>query len=261
MTDLPRLAAATTADWSDLVDELDRWGEVGRVARLWWRDDDAVTATPELSRLLDITAEAPVALAVIPAAARPELAAALASAPNSAVLQHGWRHANHASAGKKSEYPPDRLPAEVAAEIAAGRARLEGMFGSRALPVLVPPWNRYAAELLPLLPEAGIAAISVLAGPAAPAMRNDLSRIDVHVDLVAWKAGRGFIGEAAALSGLLGHLCARRVSPGRAAEPVGILTHHLVMEGRAAAFLYKLVALVAAHSAARWASVPELLAI
>src|SRR5271154_5648558 len=105
MIDRVRVDQAMTAEWPDLMDELDRWGMVGRVAILWWRDDDAVTMTPQLGNLLRIVGDVPVALAVIPALARPELAVALHGMPLVAVLQHGWQHANRAPHGKKSEYP------------------------------------------------------------------------------------------------------------------------------------------------------------
>jgi hypothetical protein len=77
MTYLPRVAAAKSAEWCDLVDELDRWEEAGRVAQLWWRDDDAVAPTPALDRLLDVAAGIPLSLAVIPAEMVRELATAL----------------------------------------------------------------------------------------------------------------------------------------------------------------------------------------
>src|SRR5439155_22105520 len=108
------------AGWPDLMAEFDRWGEAGRIAELWWRDDDAVTATPQLSELLRLAGEVPLALAAIPAHARPELSAALFDAPQVSMLQHCWRHANHGGHGKKSEYPEDRPATIVAAEIAAG---------------------------------------------------------------------------------------------------------------------------------------------
>jgi hypothetical protein len=43
-----------TGKWPDLVAELDRWGETGHVASLWWRDDDAVAPTPVLTALLKV---------------------------------------------------------------------------------------------------------------------------------------------------------------------------------------------------------------
>ena len=246
-----------TAEWPDLVAELDRWGEAGQVASLWWRDDDAVAATPELTALLRLAGETPLALAVIPAEARPDLAEVLVPSPQVAVLQHGWRHVNHAAHGKKCEFPPGRPKADVAAELAAGHARLKALFGPRALPVLVPPWNRFAAEFLPLLAEAGIAGLSAMASREASPLPHGIARIDVRVDLVAWKGDRGFIGAPAALGALVGQLRARRLGAGDFAAATGILTHHLVMDRATAGFLERLIALVDAHGAAHWAAVPR----
>ncbi|HJY51084.1 MAG TPA: hypothetical protein VJ349_20980, partial [Stellaceae bacterium] len=94
--------------------EFDFWEETGKIATLWWRDDDAVRPTARLGRLLSIAPGVPVSLAVIPADAEPELAQwldqHLRSAPKAsvAVLQHGWRHLNHSGVGKKSEFPAER---------------------------------------------------------------------------------------------------------------------------------------------------------
>jgi len=259
MIDRMRVDQAPTAEWSDLVDELDRWGLAGRVADLWWRDDDAVTETPKLADLLRLAGEVPVALAVIPALARPELATAFDDYPLVAVLQHGWQHANRAQHGKKSEYPEGRLAAAVAAEIGAGQGRLKALFGQRALAALAPPWNRFAGEFLPLLCANGVAGISTMVSPSGAALPPGLVAIDVHVDLVAWRGDRGFIGAAAALGGLVRHLRASRLHAAARSGPVGILTHHLIMDGPTAAFLDRLIPLVRGHEAARWANAAELL--
>src|ERR1700680_995900 len=136
--------------------------------------------------------------------------------------------------------------------------RLVGLFGPRALPVFVPPWNRFAAEFLPLLGAAGIAGLSAMARDPS-ALPHGIARIDVHVDLVAWKQDRGFIGAPAALAGLVGQLRARRLGGGDLAAATGILTHHLVMDRVTAGFLDRLIALIDGHGAARWAAVGELL--
>ncbi len=258
MIDLVRFDQATTAEWPDLVDELDRWGEAGRVANLWWRDDDAVTPTPQLSELLRLAGEVPVALAVIPALAQPGLATALEGRPRIVVLQHGWKHANRATHGKKSEYPEGRSASVVAAEIGAGRARLKALFGRRVVALLVPPWNRFAGEFLPLLSRNGIAGISTMVSPSGAALPPDLVAIDVHVDLVAWHGDHGFIGAAAALGGLVDHLRANRLGAADEAGPIGILTHHLIMDTPTAAFLDRLTALIGTHAASRWANAAEL---
>jgi hypothetical protein len=259
MIDLVRIDAATTAEWPDLVDELERWGMDGRVATLWWRDDDAVTVTPQLDDLLHLAGGLPVALAVIPALARPELANALSGTSGALLLQHGWQHRNRARHGKKSEYPEGRPAALVAAEIGAGRARLKALFGSRALPVLVPPWNRIAPEFLPLLSANGLAGLSTMVSPSGAAVPPGLTIIDVHVDLVAWRGHRGFIGEGAALGSLVGHLRTSREGDPAARWPIGILTHHLIMDRATSVFLDRLFGLTRTHPACRWAAAGELL--
>jgi len=243
--------------WSDLVAELDHWAEARRVATLWWRDDDAVTTTPELERLLALAEGVPLVLAVIPAAAEPELADALAARPDVVVVQHGWRHANHAGEGKKNEFPQRRQPDHVAAELAAGRARLAALFGDAAWPALAPPWNRLDVPFLPLLPQAGIVALSRMAPRAADEPAPPVAEIDVHLDVVGWREGGGFIGEAAALGAIVAELEGHRFGD-EAEEPIGLLTHHLVMDDATATFLGRLTALVADHPAVRWAGAAEL---
>jgi hypothetical protein len=261
-TPLDAEARATAAGWPDLAEELELWGDAGRVATLWWRDDDATAASAELDRLLALAAGIPVALAVVPGFAEHGLAARLElpDASAVAVLQHGWRHADHATLGRKSEFPPERPWVRAAADLAAGRARLREMFGGRTLAVLAPPWNRFDRRFLPLLAGCGIAAISE-AGPRRSAWpRADVFAANVHVDLVAWAQGRRFVGEAAALALLVGHLRARRLGFVDNAEPTGIMTHHLLRDAAAEDFLCRLLALTAAHPAARWLDAGEVFA-
>jgi hypothetical protein len=257
MNNMSRAGTVPTAEWSGLLGELDRWGEAGRVATFWWRDDDAESVTPQLGRLLALAGAAPVALAVVPAAASRELPGALAPYSTVAVVQHGWRHANHAAAGKKSEFPAERPPGEAARDIAAGRERLARMFGERALPVFVPPWNRIAPQVIPLLAEAGIRGLSVMAPRPEILAQSALAAIDAHVDLVDWHGGRRFIGTAAALGGLVAALRTRHGAPAASGGATGILTHHLVMDDATAAFLGRLQDAVASHAAARWADIRE----
>ena len=258
MSQLPPIAPFMAAGWPDVVDELDRWKNAERVATLWWRDDDAVAPSARLDRLVTIAGTVPIALAVIPAEAESELAvwfsrtARSAAEPKLVVLQHGWRHSNLSGGGKKSEFPPKRYFDEVASDLAEGRSRLTQLFGTRALPVLVPPWNRFDDSFLPLLRDCGINAISRMKPRRAASPAPGIIEANVHVDLVAWAGDRGFIGEGAALGSLVGHLRARRLGCACAEEPTGILTHHLVQDARTDAFLQRLVAVTEAHAAARW---------
>jgi peptidoglycan/xylan/chitin deacetylase (PgdA/CDA1 family) len=246
-------ADAAHATWPGLVSELDRWEEAGQVATLWWRDDDAAAMTPALARLLSLAGPTPLALAVIPEAAETSLADALRGRENVVVLQHGWSHTNHGGTGKKSEFPAERPAIEVEADLAKGHERLGDLFGEVA-PVLAPPWNRFAPEFEMLLPRAGITVLSTMGSRP----RGAAARIDVHVDLVAWKAGRGFVGSDAAVGGIIGELRRRRL--GDSAGPTGILTHHLIMDDATAEFVAELSAVVAGHPTARWVDIREVVA-
>jgi hypothetical protein len=263
---LPRENLVTKAGWPDLVGEFDRWGEGGRVATLWWRDDDAVAASSRLDRLVSIAGDVPISLAVIPAAARPELAEWVADlswsrkASRLAVLQHGWCHTNHAVGGKKNEFPPERSCRAVRSELIEGRDRLASLFGMHVLSVLVPPWNRFASCFLPLLAACGLGAISRLKPRRTPWPSPCIAETNVHIDLVAWATSRGFIGEQAALGGIIGHLQARRLGEVDAEEPTGILTHHLVQDEATDTFLRRLVATTKDHPATRWLDAAEVFA-
>lgn len=254
MTPLPHSPPEASADWEDVSREIDLWDREGRVATLWWRDDDATAPSDRLERLLAIAGSVPLSLAVIPALAEPELAASLADRSSRIeVLQHGWRHANHAADRHKSEWPAGRAPSAVAAELTAGRKRLAALFGARALPVLVPPWNRIDRDLLPLVERCGLFGLSRIgARPAGAPPATRLIEANVHVDLVAWRGDRNFVGEGPALGGLLAHLQARREGAADPAEPTGILTHHRVVDRAGERFLSRLFAATARHPAVRW---------
>jgi hypothetical protein len=252
-------APVTIVAWHDLVEELDRWQEAGRIATLWWRDDDAVEPSAALDRSISLARDVPIALAVIPSLAQPELAIHLArfQGPRIRVLQHGWRHLNHAGNGKKSEFCSERSAREVTAELTQGRTQLFQLFGSLALPVLVPPWNRLDACFLPVVADCGIRAISRATPRRFLRPAPGLIQVNVHIDLVAWGDGRRFIGESAALAGLVHHLAARRLGTACGQEPTGILSHHLIQDEATDAFLRRLFRLTGAHGAARWLDASE----
>lgn len=245
--------------WPALTAELDVWSDAGQHAILWWRDDDAVMATPQLAHLLRLAGGTPVAVAVIPAFARPELAGELATRPQIGVLQHGWQHVNRArDRDKKSEFPPGRPMIAIKAEIAAGRERLAHLFGPQALAVFVPPWNRIADEFLTLLPNCAVTAVSAMAGGRLAEPPAGLRRIDADLDLVDWRGGRKFVGEEAALRRLIGLLQQRRANAARR-TPIGLLTHHLILDRGTTAFMGRLIDAIDGHRAAHWASVGDLL--
>jgi len=228
------------SSWQALADEAARWGDAGRTAELWWRDDDAIDAGPALDRLLALVGDTqtPLALAVVPAQATSALAARLADEPGVDVLQHGYAHTNHAVAlEKKIELGVQRPAMLTLGELATGWMALERLFGPRALAVMVPPWNRIAPVLVPTLPEIGYRGLSTFGPRPRVHPVRGLLQVNTHVDLIDWKGGRTFAGQDAVLAGLVTSLAQAR---GGGGEPVGILSHHLAMDAGAWDFLMSL---------------------
>jgi hypothetical protein len=217
--------------WERFAEEVAR-----RKPVFWLRDDDAVTVTPALQRLLDFGV--PVALAVIPDLAEPEL-----FKKDVAFLQHGCDHRNRAAPGeRKTEFPASEAIPDALERLRRSHERLLSLGKGRVLPVIAPPWNRMRRELAAELPRIGIRGFSSYRGEPVPG----LVQHDAHVDLVAWKAGKRFIGEEEAA----------RLAMTYVAQdgPTGWLTHHAVHDAATWNFLERLFAL----PGPRWVSAAEL---
>jgi len=238
--------------WSALGATLDAVAARGEAIRLWWRDDDAGRDRPALGRLLDI-AEArgvPLALAVVPAWLESRAQAEIAASSRASVLQHGYAHVNHAPAGAKSIELGGRDPALIQGELERGREVLREAFGALFLAVLVPPWNRIDPGLVDRLSDWGFIGLSGF-GPRPAGVRADgLVQANTHLDPVDWRGTRRFTGETAALGRLL------EVLGGD--EPIGILSHHLVMDEAAWDFLEQLLTLTGQHPGVRWCTAGEI---
>lgn len=248
--------------WDALAAELDRWAEDGRTAEFWWRDDDAVDATPALGRLLSVQDESgvPLALAVIPAKATGALAAKVSDNDGLALLQHGYAHANHRPEGaKKAELGADRPLWDIAREIAEGRTKMDSLFGEgQWLETMVPPWNRIDDPVAALLPGLGFQGLSAFRARRSAEPVPRLSSVNVHVDVIDWRGSRGFAGEEACLAAAVAHLAAKRSGSADADEPTGLLTHHLVQDADCWTFVSRFVAETRDHSAGCWRAARDL---
>lgn len=245
--------------WADLQLELDRWAQQGRRAEFWWRDDDAISPTPELERLLSLSQEhqVPLVLAVIPARATIELADHLVDHKLVATVQHGCRHTNHAPQGEKSaEFGPHRPLEQMLREVDEGRDLIKHF--PRPVPIFVPPWNRIADELIATLPGIGITALSTFGARSTARPGPGLAQINTHVDPIAWREHRGFVGTKTVLGSIVDHLGKRRTGALDESEPTGLLTHHLVHDTACWRFIDQLFKLTCAHEAVSWLDVDQI---
>ena len=249
---VPTVAPADA--WKGLYAELAAWRERGRTPSFWWRDDDATMASPALDRLIGLAAvhDVPLALAVIPAALDPSLVRRLRTAKRVEVLQHGWSHDDHGLEGARNTELSDAWPMpEADARLTEGRARLRAQFAGRFVPVMVPPWNRIDDRIARRLTGHGYAATSGLGRRAG----NEFGppRINVHLDVIDWQEAPRFRGEEQVLAVAVAHLADRRQGSADPEEPTGLMTHHLVHDEAAWAFVDRFVGDTSTYGG-RWLS-------
>ncbi len=253
-----------TADennWAQLESELDVWAASGRVANFWWRDDDAAAPGPKLDQLIDITQSTGLLLAVIPSRLEPTLKSTLAQTPHVQVAQHGYAHINHAPRGQGLgawELGLHRGIDKVMADLDAGRRRLEDQFESQFLPVVVPPWNRIAPELLQPIASRGYRGVSAFGPRLAAQPEPGLRVINAHCDPIRWKSETRFRGVDKVIAQLVEHLQARRNGTVDSEEATGFLTHHIDLDAAGWEFSARLAELIDHHAAAQWCAPKEL---
>lgn len=263
----PDVRSTTGTDFGvALLAALDQFVDSGKIARFWLRDDDAVAPTAALDQLLALCVAhaVPLTLAVIPEPTGPALAERLRIHPDGvarvSVAVHGWSHANHAKApGKKRELGPDRPREVVLADLARGFEKLSALHGTRLQPVLVPPWNRIDARLLPHVPAIGFRAVSVY-GPekvrpeTGGPKEGALPFVNTHVDVIDWHGTRGCRDGIT----LETEIVARLQTCFATGASVGLLTHHLVHDEAVWVFLKDLFRITARHPACRWVGIADL---
>jgi hypothetical protein len=248
--------------WQALTAELDLWATEGRTAYFWWRDDDAVEATPALDRLIGLhrSSGAPLALAIIPARVQASLAPCLSGHPDIAALQHGYAHQNHAAVTeKKSEFPASRPLADRLADLQAGWTQMQS-FGPQLKPIFVPPWNRFAGDGLADMARLGYAAVSGFTPRKLYWAAPGLAWLNTHVDPIDWHGSdnAGAIMRSLAAAGAL--LRAMRLGE-QPLQPVGLLTHHLRHDETIWDFVSVFLTTTARHAAVRWLNAGEALRI
>lgn len=236
--------------WRPARAALDRAHAAGRRIAVWLRDDDCVAVTPALERLTGLCTAVglPILLAIIPEPAEEPLDSWIAAHLAVTPCQHGFAHANHAPPGERARELGGRSVETVLDELRQGRAKLQRIFGPALSDVLVPPWNRIDAEVIPHLPDLGFSALSCFA-PTPDAF--PIPRLDSDLDIVDWRGGR--VGRT------LDDMARKIAGIVERQDRLGILTHHLAHDEAAWSGLAEMLKRLAAHPAVRFADAATLL--
>jgi predicted glycosyltransferase len=235
-------------DWAPLNRAVERARDAGWEPQFWWRDDDAVRQTPHLVRLLALAEHyrSPVAIAVIPRRSEASLVAALEASPMACALVHGLAHENHARAGdKKAEFGLQRPLGELRADAREALVTAQAKLGAKLVPVFVPPWNRIAPDLAPLLPRLGYGGLSAFRDRSGAGTLEGFVEVNTHIDPIDWHGSRSALPPGVLIEALAGAVRRRVVEQADRGEPIGLLSHHLVHDDALWFFLEALLEQIA----------------
>jgi len=204
------------------------------VVYLFFRADDVAVPGKQFSLMMDLfsTHGVPLSLAVVPAWLTRQrwqyLKGFEKKNPSGWCWhQHGWRHANRETEGKKQEFGDARAVSEIRQDLERGKHRLKQLMEDRFYPVFTPPWNRCGSGTLQLLKELGYAAVSRSRGskpPPPPGLPDYCVNVDLHT--------RKEKNPAAGWENLLAEL-----HQALATNYCGIMIHHQMMNAGAFDFL------------------------
>jgi hypothetical protein len=217
-------------NWAKLTHELDNWHQMGLNLPIWWRDDDAIAPTPALDRLLGLSHQTGLAvhLAVIPRDATIDLVSRVKDTHAIPVV-HGFSHVNYAPPNsKKMEFGLHRPILEIERDVQNGVSHMNDLFGHHYAPMFVPPWNRIAPEVLPILHKNGYFGLSTFTPRRAAVTHAGLAQINTHLDPINWHGSRSAHATDWMIDQTVALLADRRLGHTDNDEPLGLLTHHLV---------------------------------
>lgn len=244
-----------TETWDRVRAELDLWASEKRTAAFWWRDDDATDVSRELTAMLALAQAHGVTIGVsaIPAKLTRRLVSYLSREAHAQVLVHGFAHLSHARPGQaKREFGGTRSLADMTGDLAEGLRLARAAFGVKALPVLVPPWNRIHPQAIAALPGLGYRAVSTWKPRPSPQPVPGLVQVNTHLDVIDWRHGKALKDERLIAALLLRKLRWRRERRARAAEPLGLLTHHAYWTQAKERIVARLLDVTLGHAAVRW---------
>lgn len=214
-----------------LATEIKILSSTNRSVEIWWRDDDLETPSQQLDNLISTAHNIKLApmLAVIPARASKQLEGVLNKCDIKIAI-HGFKHHNHEPVkNKKAEFGSVRTIETQKIDLENAIKQLEQIFGGLFLKCLVPPWNRINDALPHLLPSLGISGLSTFASRKRIPSIPGLTQINTHIDVIDWKRTRKFIGAELMAQELAAQLKNSRAGITDGQEPIGLLSHHLLM--------------------------------
>jgi hypothetical protein len=160
--------------------------------KVWFRDDDVKNRSAKTEKFLSFLSsqEVKYSFAAIPYFVDKDLGFLFSQYKNLNVLVHGYKHENHADISLgKNEFPLDRFDSNRFELMQGLDLILRNFEISQVRKIFVPPWNNFNSKSCQSLEDFGYQAISCYRN-YLPLQLSLVKRIDAHIDVIDWKAGR-----------------------------------------------------------------------
>lgn len=244
------------SNWKERLEQL---FEVysGKIPPLFFRADDVGAWGQGLRALMKLFEyhNVPLAVAVVPAWLNAKRLEKIAenvdiSSPLWTWHQHGWRHVNWSTDGKKAEFCRSRTREQQWTDIMKGKMKLEDLLGRHFVPVFTPPWNRLDLTTLEVLQRLDFKGVS-LDGPFPRGAKHSikLKNFRIALDMHTRKS----VQKEFAFDEFMKDLEALFTQKG----PVGIMIHHHRMNIQAFEILNLILKLIKEHSKSCCLSIKE----
>lgn len=236
----------------ELERELGLWSDSGLTPTFWWRDDDAISDTPALRKLIETAQLAGLTVAIGVVAERAEDSVLpLTASAGCPLWQHGWGHHFH----DDGEFGDSRPLDAMIEDALRGQETLDSRFGpDRWQRVFVPPNHRLSMSFKALIPTLGYVGVSA-GDPLTPGLEG-VREVNAEVDVMNWPARKVLPSETIQRM-ITAVLEQRRSGLIPSDRPTGILTHHLAFDDDAWRGVFAIVKALRTHPVVRFVPAAE----
>lgn len=172
------------------IDLLKELNHQGIRPKLWLRDDDICTDSPNFRLLLQLSNLGfPMVFAAVPYRLKfsdAELNFVRTLPKNVYIAVHGFNHINRSVQGRISEYPETVTESQACKEFTYGVNKVKTMFPERFFPMFVPPWNYISDVHVKSLEKEGIKYLSGTVDIALNTSGTNIQDLPSHVDVLAY---------------------------------------------------------------------------
>ena len=213
---------------------LRRLEEEGCRPKLWLRDDDFITDSPNFELIIRSTEYTfPMVFGVVPFRMKlsdKEINSYKKLNGNVYFCVHGYSHMNRSESQPLSEYPCKLSHDQVKKELEYGYKRVKSVFNERFLPIFIPPWNNMCDDFIPELVSTGFKAISSDENVEMNITNESCSLLSINVDILNYGKDIWFpMKTNAEIDNLLAYKLKRVLGIGEEEVNIGILSHHTSM--------------------------------